>query len=253
MTKVSETTVTLQPGESTKVKFVIVPIDLKTYNVSVDGLSGVLKVVTPPTPIDYSTVRTIAGTLTRVGFDGVKFMGQLLIATDMAIDSRGKDWGSILGTIEVFSNYPFAFEAGPLPGYGTPVPLVSAGRRVIASVGWVDWTPPAGAAIKIWTASKLTYYPDYPPSAYFFMFSKSGRYWTVSGNVPTFSVVAAIYEGNYQHVVQKVTGPLSNWYCPYIPGLATECWCHPNPNATWQYQYKKQAEIDNWQLVGSTV
>jgi len=250
----AEQTVELAPGESKQVSFEAIPHEARTYRVSVDGLSGTFKA---KSPININLIRTVAGTLTLVGYDGVKWMGQLLIATDMAIDTSGRDWGSALGTIELFSNYPFAFEAGP--GYAIPIPLIQAGRRVlITGVARTPFTTPSGEVIDIWTATSVKYYPDYPASAYIFTLTKGSiggiPVWTVTGNVPSFAIVAAFWEGTYHHAYldKRVTGPISNWQYPVLLGLATECWCHPNPNASYVVQYKRELEINGWVLVGTS-
>ncbi|GAI76138.1 unnamed protein product, partial [marine sediment metagenome] len=109
-----------------------------------------------------------------------------------------------------------------------------------------------------WEASKVTYYPDYPASAYLFNF-QGNQTVTITGNVPSFSVAAWFPDGHYvphpegggtffRDYVLRLIGPIQNWQPP--EGETIEFWCHPNPDASFPTD-ARSAIIANWVRVGS--
>jgi len=220
------------------------------WDARAERLDGVSSINMPK----VSNSCVIGGTLTGIQWTQDRG-GELQILVDESLPSSGQNWGKyfIGTTITVYSNYPFEVVVTPYYWYG--VPIISTGRRVKA---WAKMT--MGQYLYQWEADKVTYYPDYPASAYIFNVSGdiiSG--YTITGNVSSFSVVIWYPDGHYvphpegggtfyRDYSEKFIGPIQNWHPPATERV--ECWCHPNPDASFPMN-AKSAIIANWVKVRS--
>jgi len=124
----AEQKVTLQPGESKVVSFEAIPREVKTYHISVDGLSGSFRAISPPWSI------TVAWTYT----------GEVGPGTDMTVLAYRVDlypvegkWKSISrdhpqasGSWLPYTITSFNISAGYFAGPGEYI------VRVVPSIGW---------------------------------------------------------------------------------------------------------------------